>query len=339
MPRLSREQRLRALGMVEAGLSYSDIARRMGCSQPTIRNLVERHNTTGSVDDRPRPGRERVTTPDQDRYIRLQHLRDRFRRASRTARETPGRNNPRISSPTVRRRLREVNLQARRPFRANILTMVRRRTRLQWARQHLRWTQQRWAGTLFSDESRFCLDHADGRERVWRRPGERYAECCIREQNPFPVASVMVWAGISCNYRTPLVVVDGNITARRYIDQILHPHMIPFMQQHRDVTVFQQDNARPHSARVTQAYLQAQGVHVLPWPAYSPDMNPIEHLWDYLGRQVANRVPQPPNRQQLIQVLRQEWDRIPQHTIRRLVRSMRQRIAACIDAHGGHTRY
>ena len=99
MPRLSREQRLRALGMVEAGLSYSDIARRMGCSQPTIRNLVERQNTTGSLDDRPRPGRERVTTPTQDRYIRLQHPRDRLRRASRTARETPSRNNPRISSP------------------------------------------------------------------------------------------------------------------------------------------------------------------------------------------------------------------------------------------------
>ena len=74
--------------------------------------------------------RERVTTPDQDRYIRLQHLRDRFRRASRTARETPGRNDSRISSPTVRRRLREVNLHARRPFRSNILTMIQRQTRL-----------------------------------------------------------------------------------------------------------------------------------------------------------------------------------------------------------------
>ena len=124
MPRLSREQHLWALGMVEAGSSYSDIARHMGCSQPTIRNLVECQNTTGSPDDRLRPGRERVTTPNQDRYIRLQHLQDRFRCASRTARETPGRNNPRISSPTVRRRLREVNLQARRPFRTNILTMV-----------------------------------------------------------------------------------------------------------------------------------------------------------------------------------------------------------------------
>ena len=86
MPRLSRDERMRAVGMVQAGLSYSEVARQMACSQPTIRNLAERHNTTGSVNDRQRPGRERVTTPDQDRYIRLQHLRDRFRPASRTAR-------------------------------------------------------------------------------------------------------------------------------------------------------------------------------------------------------------------------------------------------------------
>ncbi|KAL2077375.1 hypothetical protein ACEWY4_026879 [Coilia grayii] len=77
----------------------------------------------------------------------------------------------------------------------------------------------------------------------------------------------------------------------------------PFMQQHPDVTVLQQDHARPHLARVTQAYLEAQGVDVLPWPADSPDMNPIEQLWDYLGRQVANRVPQLANWQQLIQAL------------------------------------
>ncbi|KAL2102035.1 hypothetical protein ACEWY4_003796 [Coilia grayii] len=66
-------------------------------------------------------------------------------------------------------------------------------------------------------------------------------------------------------YRTLLVVVDGNITARLYIDQILEPHMIRFMQQHPDITVFQQDNARPHSVRMTQAYLEAQGVDDLAW--------------------------------------------------------------------------
>ena len=62
MPRLSREERLIALGMIQANMNYSQVARHFGCSRTAIRNLVERHAETGSVDDRPRPGRERVTT-------------------------------------------------------------------------------------------------------------------------------------------------------------------------------------------------------------------------------------------------------------------------------------
>ena len=76
MPRLSREQRLRAIGMLEAGLGQRTVARRLGCSQPAISNLARRYNQTHSVNDRPRTGRPRVTTPAQDRQIILQHLRD-----------------------------------------------------------------------------------------------------------------------------------------------------------------------------------------------------------------------------------------------------------------------
>ena len=79
MGRLSNVDRHRALGMVEGGLSYRQVAERMGCSHTTIARLVERHNATGSVDDRQCPGRERVTTRQQDRYIVLSHLRYRFR--------------------------------------------------------------------------------------------------------------------------------------------------------------------------------------------------------------------------------------------------------------------
>ena len=143
MPRLSREERLIALGMIQANMNYSQVARHFGCSRTAIRKLVERHAETGSVDDRPRPGRERVTTPEQDRYIRLLHLRNRFRSASRTARETPGTHNPRISSPTVRRRLRQCDLRCRRPVRGNILTPFRRRRRLLWTQQRVNWTQRR----------------------------------------------------------------------------------------------------------------------------------------------------------------------------------------------------
>lgn len=147
----------------------------------------------------------------------------------------------------------------------------------------------------------------------------------------------MVWGGITANHRTELVVVNGNLTAQRYVEEILRPHVIPFLQMHPDVQIFQHDNARPHAARTTRDFLAEEDVNVMPWEPYSPDLNPIEHLWDELGRRVNAR--HPTSRASLICVLREEWDAIPQQQIRRLVQSMRRRCTAVIDANGGHTRY
>ena len=49
------------------------------------------------------------------------------------------------------------------------------------------------------------------------------------------------------------------------------------------------DNARPHVARICRQFLNRNNINILPWPAVSPDMNPIEHIWDYLGRKVRDR--------------------------------------------------
>ena len=132
------------------------------------------------MSDRPRPGQPRVTTNQQDRHIRLQHLRNRFKTVASTARETPGRHNPRISSATVLRRLLENGLRARRPFREPLLTPRHHQQRLAWAKPICN-GQSKDGRKLFSDESRFCISNADGRIRVWRRQNERLAACCINE--------------------------------------------------------------------------------------------------------------------------------------------------------------
>ena len=340
MPRLRREESLRALGMLQAGVSLSAAARQFRCNVSTISRLRSRYQATGSAEDRPRRGRQRVTTPAQDMQMVRQHLQDRFRPATRTAAGTPGRNQPRISPSTVRRRLREQNLQCRRPFRGPVLTPLHRQNRMVWCRQRLWWTPRiHWRHIMFSDESRFCLNRPDGRERVWRRPGERVLRCCIRQEPRGGGPSVMMWGGISYDHRTPLIPVVGNLNAQRYIDQILRPVLVPFLQAHPIVSTFQQDNARPHTARLTTAFLQQHNVRLLPWPAVSPDLSPIEHLWDQLGQRVSARRPAPNNRQQLIAVLQQEWNAIPQQRIQRLIRSMPRRCRVCVAVNGGHTGY
>lgn len=341
MPRLNNDQRNRALGMLDAGSSVREVARAFHVHHTTVYRLTQRVRDTGAVGDHPRPGAPRVTTPHQDQAIRLQHLRNRFQTAASTARTTVGQRGRPISSRTVRRRLSERNIRCHRPYVGPVLTDRHRQARRNWAANGAFLGRRRWRDVVFSDESRFCVSHADGRARVYRRMGERYRDPCVLERNRFGGPSVMVWGAINARFRSELVVINGNLTAQGYVNQVLQPTLLPLLDQHggRNQLVFQHDNATPHSARFTRQFLQGNGVNVMPWPAMSPDMNCIEHVWDILGRRVNQHVPQPETREQLIDVLQHYWDTLPQRDILHLVMSMHRRLRACLAANGGHTRY
>ncbi|GFU76023.1 uncharacterized protein TNCV_1540011 [Trichonephila clavipes] len=77
----------------------------------------------------------------------------------------------------------------------------------------------------------------------------------------------------------------------------------------------------------------------LVWPARSPDLNPIENVWDALGRQVAGRNYPPTNENTLIRALTEEWDKLPQQLLDNVVQSMVRRVECCITLHGGHIPY
>ncbi|GFW82457.1 DDE_3 domain-containing protein [Trichonephila clavipes] len=98
-------------------------------------------------------------------------------------------------------------------------------------------------------------------------------------------ASVMVWGAIVCDSRSTLIVMRGTLTIQRYVDDILRPHVGPFLNG-LPGAMFQQDNARPHTARVAQNFLR--NFQTLPWPARSPDLSPVEHVWDQLKRQMPS---------------------------------------------------
>ena len=102
----------------------------------------------------------------------------------------------------------------------------------------------------------------------------------------------MVWVGVSQHHLTELVVTAGNLNAMQYREDILLPHVVPFLQAHPDMTL-QHDNATSHIACSVRDFLQDRNVSVLPWPAKSPDLNTIEHAWDLLDRRVRAR-PIPP---------------------------------------------
>jgi hypothetical protein len=109
----------------------------------------------------------------------------------------------------------------------------------------------------------------------------------------------MVWDGISLCHCTPIIIIDGTLTTQCYIYEVLRPTVAQFFAAHPDVTQVQQDNAPPHSARLTTPFPRQQGINKLQWPIFSPDLSPIEQLWDQLDRAVRQDHPQSKTRRQL----------------------------------------
>ena len=130
----------------------------------------------------------------------------------------------------------------------------------------------------------------------------------------------MVWGGVSQHHRTELVVIAGNLNAVHYREGILLPHVLPFLQTHPDMSL-QHDNATSHTTRSVRDFLQDRNISVLPWPANSPDLNPIEHVWELAGALV------------------EEWGNISQQELANLGQFVRRRCTAVLNAAGGHTRY
>ncbi|GFY01134.1 transposable element Tcb2 transposase [Trichonephila clavipes] len=242
-----------------------------------------------------------------------------------------------MSASSIRRRLLHRGLRARVPLYKIPLTANHRRLRLQWAHEHRTW-QADWHQVVFSDESRFILWDHDGRIRGRRYAGERCLPECVIERHNCLTPGVMVWGAISCQRQSNLVRIEGNLNSNRYVREVLQPEVDPFLQV-LHAAVFQQDNARPYVAKTARDFCSAQHMQLLPWPAYSPDMSPIGHVWDLVGRCLA-RDPRPAAlKAELLLRIQAIWNSLPQADIQNLFNSMPRRIATLVAVRSGYTKY
>lgn len=154
------------------------------------------------------------------------------------------------------------------------------------------------------------------------------------------IGSVMVWGCFAKNGVGNLDFIPTTMTKEVYID-LLNRNLKESARKlglTRSFT-FQQDNDPKHTAKVVQQWFQQQHIKVMDWPAQSPDLNPIENLWNELDRKLRRRPDQPKNVKELENFLKEEWAKIDQETTAKLVGSMPRRIQAVKEAKGGHTKY
>ncbi|UYV70246.1 hypothetical protein LAZ67_7002272 [Cordylochernes scorpioides] len=313
------------IGLKRAGWSIRQIAADTHLGASTVHRLWRRCLEQGNVAINRNVGATRVTSARVDRRILRQAVAAPQATCTAILQHVQYTLDHSISTRTISRRLVANGLHSCRPLRRLPLTPPNRRQRLEWCRARSTWMTE-WHRVVFSDESRFCLSSDSRRVRVWRRRGERSNPAAIVERPTVRQRGIMVWGAIAYDSRSPLLRIQGTMTAQRYVDDVLRPVTLPYLQGVPNA-LYQQDNARPHTARISQQALQ--DVQMLPWPPYSPDLSPIEHVWDIIGRRL-HALPQPRSEDELWQMVEREWRAIPQDAIRTLIDSLPRRVAACI---------
>ena len=155
--KLGEADRGRALAWIQEGVAVREIGRRLGVTHSVIQRLQTRFLTTGLVAEAPRSGRPRMTTPRQDRLIIVNATRRRISTSSDLRADLRAAANLNVSNQTIRNRLHEANMRARRPAVGPNLTQAHRRACTAWCRTHQHWARQQWSIVLFTDEFRFTL--------------------------------------------------------------------------------------------------------------------------------------------------------------------------------------
>ncbi|GFW19368.1 transposable element Tc3 transposase [Trichonephila clavipes] len=263
-------------------------------------------------------GRPRGTTPADDRYIVLQAIRNRRQTAGEIARHTTQATGRPISRFTVARRLHGGGLFARRPVRCVPLTPAHRR-------RH---------------ESRFSLSSDSHRILIWRERESSNHLSNIIERDRYGGRGVLVWGGIMLDSRTHLHIFDaGSVNETRYCNKILLPYVRLFRSAMGLQFLFMDDNAPCHRTVAAEQLLESEDIERMDWPARSPDLNSIEHAWDFLGRRLAARTLPPVTIRELRLALQDEWAAMPQQLIDTLILSMGRRCETCLAVRGDHIPY
>ena len=242
-----------------------------------------------------------------------------------------------ISQSTVSRRLREVGLFGRIGVKKPFISKKNKKDRLEFAKKHQTWTVEECKKVVFSDETKINLFGNDGRRYVRRPKGTRNVS---RYQIPTVKhggSNIMLWGAFSWKGVGPIFNIKGNMNAAMYRN-ILSEEMLPYARQNLPRGwIFHQDNDPKHRSPLLQEFFSKKNIRVLKWRSQSPDLNPIEHIWQELKLRIGTE--NYANKAALWKKVQEEWNNISQDRIIKLIDSMPQICAAVIVSKGMATKY
>ena len=344
---LIKDERLLCLSKLQDRKGPTEVAEELGCARSCVYKIKQRFLSTYNFESRVWMGRLPKLTRREHRllaraikkFLKMQFL-PLMKEAGFWDSTT---NKPTLSPAILAREMAEEELYHFRAKRRPKISKNTARLRLKLAARLLTWDFER--GTIkFSDECSVARGSGHNTTWVWRLPSKKWAPKNVEEVPCGRQAARMVWGCIWLTEegearRSPLVIMKRDpmaprkgYTAKSYI-KALCEGLLPSYEVGE---LFLQDNARIHTAEVTMDWLDLHDVSVLDWPPYSPDLNPIEHMWLALKRTLHKLHPKFDTMGESVEEweafemgLKEAWATIPDELIKKLILSMPRRLEAC----------
>jgi transposase len=338
MPRTSPTLRARICALLDSGHSITAVSFLHGLHRSTVSRIYRKYKEGGGYEDKPRTGRPKVFTDRNERSMIRKLMKGECANAEELRKVWEG---PPISTQTIQNALQRNGLKGRSTRKKPLLKKTHRKRRLAFAKKYRHWSLQDWHRVVWSDESKFNVFGSDGRSWCWRKDGQALRDVFVKPTVKHGGGSVMVWGCMTSQGVGNLCCINGGLDAELYTTILKEDYLdtLDWYALTPKETIFQHDNDPKHKAKLTQAWLKDHEIAVLDWPAQSPDLNPIEHLWNEVERRLKQH-PEPPTRQsELWEKLEEVWNGIEADVCLKLINTMPERIMDVIKAKGGYTRW
>lgn len=330
MPRIPLWKRQKVVELSVSNKSTREIAAALNMHASTVGYIVRRHAKTGVIENLPKSGRPSKLTKSDALHLVIESKRDPTKSAKQLRSDT-GLSST-VSISTIKRALRQNNLFGRIALKKPCLTQRLKSKRKQWCQEKMRWSVTDWEKVIFTDECKLSI-HSKRRLYIRRNIGKRLVARYIQSTVKFS-PSIMVWGAIRADGERYIFRTNNNVDSMEY--QRILESALPVVYNSRHI--FQQDGAPCHRSVSTSNYLTEKRIRILQnWPPQSPDLSPIENVWDILKNKLARCTISDVN--QLWEFAQAEFNAIPTETIKKLFESMPRRLRAVVQAKGGHTKY